>query len=281
MKFIRIHPIRVTHAFLLTYLLHVASTVIAIAIQGQDGNGGSGNSLEKATILMSNNDPLEIDLVQDGNLHYVDIEPSIAVSEAFVLTSLSNMKFFFWRPSTGSHQTWPNKQFISRAFSTVEPLNQNLAPGFIFPRKWLHNAQRLYYYDGSEDTAHEDTFTLYIESEDREMGELVRLYNPRSEELVELKLSETHPHLANKAARVSLVGRPAVPPVDASPRESSTQRDPMVLGYPQCFFLPDGPYDLREFYFSEDVLKVTILTDVYLSPADRIEKIVCTDRFRV
>ena len=279
MKSLPLHAIRCLCAFLPVILTDIAIStasvaVAAVAVQedgdalvgSSGGGGGDGNSVERVTIMMTDNAPLEVDVDTDSNaLGYVDINPSIDVTTALALTSFKDMRFFFAQYRATS-QGWPYGNFVSDYFTADEPLDLPVTQyPPVFP-----DAQRLYYYNGADDAR---TFVILFQSLDGATAELVRLRMPgRNDISVELKLAETHPHLANSNVKTSLVGWPTNPPGELPGGDDRR--------LPQCFFIPDRSYTMKELYFSR-TLAVSTGVDKYLIAADSIEKIVCTDRIAI
>ena len=278
MKSVFTHTISYLYAFLLVVLLIVAITsksAAAAAITTEEN--GESNS-ERATIMMSDNDEISVDVTRNSGLSYIDLDPSITVSEAIALTPIQNMKFYFWRQST-SRQAWPDSKFVSRSFSGNEPLS--LSPPSEGERQQppFSDAQRLYYYDGTEDAAHGRTFTLHIESRDGDTTELIRLRNDLDRDLVRLELSEAQSQLINSGgAKAALVGWPEYQQQEYVPLMPDPTRAIFQANFPRCWFLHERQYPFWRLHETNFFPMVNLARNEYFDGEKPVKRIACSDR---
>ena len=140
--------------------MSIIFTCIAFATAIQQG-GNDGIRTERATILINDSTDIIVDIdTSNSNLSYVNISPSMTIRSAYAITSSATTVFFFWS-RRGRFWDLSFRDFASISFTSDDPFVPNeMMP----PQGFFHDARRLYYYDGAEDIADGNVFTLFIEN---------------------------------------------------------------------------------------------------------------------
>ena len=240
-----------SHLFLSIFYI----SVTAIATNGPDDLGednenvsgsSSGSGLNQATVMLSNHDPINLflDPDPDGSLTHFEFPSPIDIVDAIVLSPVT-AKCFFWRRRERFNDVY-EYPFVSSVFSSTGPSSMM----DMYEVDAFTKAERLYCYDGSQEEADGDTFTLFFETEAADAaltaGKLIRLRMSPDQDIVELSPSmiARYPEIRVGTKAKLIHPRPIHPTLEEEAEAESGADFILELlseEIPGCVFFRDGP----------------------------------------